>query len=110
MVHSGQETVPCVVEQFPSPQPSPYAARWVAETSPSRRKKPWIAHLRPPEVDAVSGAMEKKEPKEKVDELFQKAEATNKKLGEWPIPTEDRKKLEDKYRPQIEKTMKRYFQ
>jgi hypothetical protein len=62
------------------------------------------------EVNEVSDAMERKEPKETIDKLFQKAEATNKKLREWPLPTEDKKKLEDKYRPEIEKAMARYFQ
>jgi hypothetical protein len=61
------------------------------------------------DVDAVSGAMEKKEPKETVDALFQKAEATNKKLRELSISTEDKKKLEDRFRAEIEKTMARYF-
>jgi hypothetical protein len=56
------------------------------------------------EVNAISDAMEKKESKETVDRLFQKAEATNKKLREWSLPTEDKKKLEDKYRPEIEKS------
>jgi len=61
------------------------------------------------EINDLSDAMEKKEPKDKVEALFQKAEATNKKMRELPLPTEDKKKLEDKHRTEIEKTMGKYF-